>query len=80
MDSFNRITRRCKFVRTAVAETEKGPVVNVTLDDEFGRLMSMTLNAPDQRQALRLERLLQNKAEEIYSLAMTALLDEEDMM
>ncbi len=80
VDSFNRVTRRCKFVKTELSENEKGHTVTVALDDEFGPLMTLSLIAPDQRQALRLERLLQNKAEEIYSLTMTSLLDEEDMV
>ena len=54
--------------------------MSVTLNDELGMLMTMTLNAPDQRQALRLEKLLEVKADEIYSLAMTSLLDEEDSL
>lgn len=80
VDSFNRVKRRCKFVKTEIQETDKGHAVTVALDDEFGPLMNMTLLAPDQRQAVRLERLMQEKAEEIYALSMTALLDEEDML
>ena len=80
VDSFNRVTRRCKYVQTRIQETNKGHTVTVVLNDEFGPLMNLSLVAPDQRQALRLERLLQEKAEEIYSLSMTALLDEEEML
>ena len=78
VDSYNRQTRRCKFVKTQIRALEKGQEVSVTLDDEFGTLMTLSLNAPDQRQALRLQKLLESKADEIYSLAMTSLLDEED--
>jgi len=80
VDSFNRVTRRCKYVQTRIQESDKGHTVTVELNDEFGPLMNLSLVAPDQRQALRLERLLQEKAEEIYSLSMTALLDEEEML
>ena len=41
--------------------------------------MTMELMAPNQRQALRLSKLLEKKAEEIYNLTMASLLDEEDM-
>ena len=44
----------------------------------MGSLMTLELTAPDQRQAIRLGRLFENKAEMVYSLVMTALLDEED--
>ncbi len=80
VDSFNRRTRRCKYVKTEVHSSDVGQMVSVTLNDEFGMLMRIQLTAPDQRHALRLEKLLENKAEEIYSLAMTALLDEEDVL
>ena len=80
MYSFNRQTRRCKYVKTQIRSLENGHEVLVTLDDEFGTLMTLGLNAPDQRQALRLQKLLENKADEIYSLAMTSLLDEEDSL
>lgn len=80
VDSFNRQMRRCKYVKTEVAADEQGHKVIVTLNDEFGTLMTLGLNAPDQRQALRLQKLLELKAEEIYSLAMTSLLDEEDLL
>lgn len=80
VDSFNRQTRRCKYVKTQIRSLENGHEVLVTLDDEFGTLMTLGLNAPDQRQALRLQKLLENKADEIYSLAMTSLLDEEDSL
>ena len=78
VDAFNRQMRRCKFVRTEIRSEETECWVSAKLSDEFGPLMTMELTAPDQRQALRLQRLMEEKAEEIYSLAMTALLDEED--
>lgn len=80
VESFNRQTRRGKYVKTNICETENGQEVSVILNDELGTLMTLTLNAPDQRQALRLEKLLELKADEIYSLAMTSLLDEEDAL
>ena len=40
--------------------------------------MTLELAAPNQRQAIRLGKLFEMKAEEIYNLTMTALLDDED--
>ena len=50
----------------------------MSLDDEMGNLMTLELVAPDQRQAVRLSRLFEKKAENVYNLTMTELLDEED--
>ena len=50
----------------------------MALDDELGNLMTLELVAPDQRQAVRLGRLFEKKAEMIYNLTMAELLDEED--
>ena len=52
----------------------------MALDDEAGNLMTLELVAPDQRQAVRLARLFERKAENIYNLTMTELLDEEDAL
>jgi hypothetical protein len=50
----------------------------MSLDDEMGNLMTLELSAPDQRQGNRLARLYENKAELVYNLIMTALLDEDE--
>ena len=52
--------------------------VIMSLDDELGSLMTLELTAPDQRQAIRLGRLFEGKAEMVYNLVMTELLDEEE--
>ena len=76
---FNRQIRRSSFVRTEVRARESGDFsVVLWLDDEKGNLMTLELMAPDQRQATRLSRLMEKKAEDVYNLAMTELLDEED--
>ena len=62
---FNRQLRRSSFVKTQI-------------DDEFSNLMTLELAAPDQRQAVRLSKLFEKKAEIIYNLTMAELLDEED--
>ena len=76
---FNRQLRRSSFVKTQVVPRETGDFsVIMALDDEVGNLMTLELLAPDQRQAVRLSKLFEKKAEEVYNLTMTALLDEED--
>lgn len=78
VDSFNRQVRRSAFVKTRIEPRENGDFgVIMTLDDELGNLMTMELTAPDQRQAIRLSRLFEKKAEAVYSLTMAELLDEE---
>ena len=52
--------------------------VIMALDDEMGNLMTLELVAPDQRQAVRLGKLFERKAEMVYNLTMAELLDEED--
>ena len=36
--------------------------------------------APDQRQAVRLSKLFERKAEDVYNLTMAELLDDEDAL
>ena len=76
---FNRQLRRSSFVKTQIIPREGGDQsVIMVLDDEMGNLMTLELVAPDPRQAVRLSRLFEKKAENVYSLIMTELLDEED--
>lgn len=76
---FNRQIRRSSYVKTSVTPGENGEyTVRMSLDDEAGGLMKLELYAPDHRQALRLSKLLERKAEEVYDLTMTELLDNED--
>ena len=77
--SFNRKMRRSSHVKTRVVPRESGDFgVFLTLDDEQGSLMTLELSAPDQRQAIRLAKLFEKKAEDVYGLVMTELLDEEE--
>ena len=76
---FNRQLRRSSFVKTQVIPRDTGDFsVIMSLDDEVGNLMTLELVAPDQRQAVRLSRLFEKKAEAVYSLTMAELLDDED--
>ena len=81
VDRFNRQIRRSSFVRTQIIPRDTGDFsVIMSLDDEVGNLMTLELVAPDQRQAVRLSKLFENKAENVYNLTMAELLDEEDML
>ena len=76
---FNRQIRRQSFVKTQTIPRENGDFsVIMSLDDEMGNLMTLELLAPNQRQAVRLCRLFEEKAEFVYNMTMTVLLDEEE--
>lgn len=76
---FNRQLRRSSFVKSQIVPRESGNFsVIMSLDDEMGNLMTMELFAPNQRQAVRLGRLFEKKAESLYNLTMTHLLDDEE--
>ena len=61
---FNRQIRRSSFVKTQVIPRENGDYsVIMALDDEMGNLMTLELVAPDQRQAVRLGKLFEDKAD-----------------
>ncbi len=77
---FNRQIRRSSFVKTQVVKRDGGDYsVIMSLDDEMGNLMTLELVAPDQRQAVRLSKLFEKKAEMVYNLTMTELLDDENI-
>ena len=79
VDRFNRQIRRSSFVKTQIIPREGGDYsVIMSLDDEIGNLMTLELVAPDQRQAVRLGKLFERKAENVYNLTMAELLDDED--
>jgi len=76
---FNRQIRRSSFVKTQIIPREAGDFsVIMSLDDEAGNLMTLELMAPNQRQAVRLGRLFEKKAEAVYNLTMAELLDDEE--
>ncbi|MGM9603657.1 MAG: DUF4364 family protein [Faecousia sp.] len=79
VNRFNRQLRRSSFVKTQVIPREGGDCsVIMALDDESGNLMTLELLAPNQRQAVRLGKLYEKKAEIIYNMIMAELLDDED--
>ena len=76
---YNRQIRRSSYVKTQVIPREGGDFsVIMALDDEMGNLMTLELVAPDQRQAVRLGKLFEKKAEMVYNLTMAELLDDEE--
>lgn len=76
---FNRQIRRSSFVKTQVIPRETGDSsVVMSLDDEVSNLMTLELVAPNQRQAVRLSKLFEKKAELIYNMIMAELLDDEE--
>ena len=76
---FNRQIRRSSFVKTQIIPRDGGDFsVIMSLDDEAGNLMTLELMAPNQRQAVRLGKLFEKKAEAVYNLTMAELLDDED--
>ena len=77
--AFNRQLRRSSFVKTRLVPRSDGThSVILSLDDDTGSIMTLELAAPDQRQAVRLGKLFEKKAEELYNLTMMELLDDED--
>ncbi len=79
VNRFNRQIRRSSYIKCQIIPRESGDYsVVLTLDDETGNLMTLELLAPDQRQAIRLSRLMEKKAETVYHLTMAELLDDED--
>jgi len=76
---YNRQIRRSSFVKTQTVPRDGGEVsVIMSLDDDMGNLMTLELMAPDQRQAARLAKLFEKKAEMVYNLTMSVLLEDED--
>ena len=76
---FNRQIRRSSFVKTQIIPREGGDYsVVMSLDDDMGNLMTLELLAPNQRQALRLSRSFEKKAEDVYNITMMSLLDNEE--
>ena len=76
---YNRQIRRSSFVKTQIIPRDSGDYsVIMSLDDEMGNLMTLELMAPNQRQAVRLGKLFEKKAEAVYNLTMAELLDDED--
>ena len=78
---FNRQIKRSSFVKTQVVPRDNGEYsVIMKLDDVDGNLMTLELMAPDQRQAVRLSRMFEKKAEILYNMTIAELLDAEEFL
>lgn len=78
VDRFNRRVRRSSMIMSRVLPRENGECsVIMSLDEPGGNLMTLELVAPDQRQAVRMGKLFEKKADLIYNLIMTELLEAE---
>ena len=74
---YNRQVRRSSYIRTQSVSRENGEHSAVlTFNDDVGHLMTLELTAPDQRQAARLAKLFQQKAETVYNLIMMEMLED----
>ena len=81
VEKFNRQIKRSSFVKTKVTPREGGDYsVVMTQDDQFSNLMTLELVAPDQRQAVRLGRMFEKKAETLYNMVMNELLAAEESL
>ena len=79
INRFNRQLKRSSYIKTQIIPRAGGEYsVIMSLDDELSNLMTLELVAPDQRQAVRLAKLFEKKAENVYNLTMTELLAAED--
>ena len=75
---FNRQLRRSSFVKTQIIDQDGSPSVMMALNDEQGNLMTLEMAAPSRRQAIRLSKLFEKKAELLYTIIMSELLDNEE--
>ena len=79
VERFNREIKRQSMVRTEVIPREGGDFsVVLGLDDEKSNLMTIELMAPTQTQGRALARAFSRRAEKIFQLVMTELLEEAE--
>ena len=76
VERLNRQILRNNYIRTEVLPREGGDFsVVMGLDDEFGNLMTLEMSAPGRRQAISLTKAFREKAELLYQMIVTELLD-----
>lgn len=79
VERFNRECRRDNFVHIQTVEKAEGEyAIIMGLDDEIGNLMTLEMSAPSRKQAMVLSRAFRDRAELIYQMIMTELLDEPE--
>lgn len=80
VDRFNRERRRSEFVHTELLPADGGEVIaRMCYNDAHGRLMTLDLTAPSQPQAVKLTKAFRDKAEIIYNLLLSDLLEDEEI-
>ncbi len=78
IDEFNKRKKHTNCVKTSVVGTEGSDLaVKMTLDNGTGKMMTLELTAPNQRQAEQLQLRLQQKGEQLYRMIMDELLAKE---
>lgn len=79
LERYNRKARRDSFIRSEILARESGDYsVVLGLDDELGNLMTLELMAPSQTQAQALAKSFHKKAEKLFQVVMTELLEEKE--
>lgn len=79
VERFNRERRREDYVHIQMTERPEGDYsVIMGLDDEVGNLMTLELSAPNRKQAHALTKAFRDRAEYIYQMIMTELIDEPE--
>ncbi len=79
VERFNRERRREDFVHIQMTERGEGDYsVIMGLDDELGNLMTLELSAPNRKQAMALSKAFRDRAEIIYQMIMTELIDQPE--
>lgn len=76
VERFNKERSRSDRVRTTVVENEHGFGAKMELYDDFGKLISMEITAPNKKQARNLEAAFRRCAERLYAAIMDDLLEE----
>ena len=82
VEKYNRHLQRSRFIKTHIVLRENGECsVVMSLDDELSNVMTLELMAPNRHQAYRLSQFIEKRAESVYKMVMTVLLDDgiEDM-
>ena len=72
------LCRKMNLSARTVEKAEGDYTVIMGLDDEIGNLMTLELSAPNRTQARALTKAFQDRAEIIYQMIMTELIDEPE--
>ena len=79
VENYNRACYRERYIHIQTAQRPDGELsVIMALDDAVGNLMKLELSASGRHQAVALSRAFQEKAELIYQMVMTELMDTQE--